>query len=248
MRITYFSDVHLEFGNCRFPRHNGDIVVAAGDIAPGVNAIPWLMQSKDIPVVYVAGNHEFYGGDSCSTLALIRKSSENSSMVHFLERNSFEYEGVRFLGATLWPGFNHGDRVVMHRLENKMNDFVYIRCGYRKIRAQDMLRSHYSCLTWLIDQLATKFDGPTVVVTHYAPSMESWHLAQTDQKRHAYCSDIEYLASRYDIDLWIHGHTHTRRRYTIGNNTVVACNARGYYGVETDKVGLIPETIEVGAN
>ncbi len=247
MRITYFSDVHLEFGSCLFPEHDGDIVVAAGDIAPGVNALPWLMQSNDIPVVYVAGNHEFYGCDSSSALALLRSKSKDSNVINFLDRDIFEYQGVRFLGTTLWAGFNHGDRVAMHNLENQMNDFAYIKCGYRKMRAQDMLRSHQASLIWLIDQLEIKFDGPTVVVTHYAPSMKSWHLEQTDQRRHAYCSDLDYLASRYDIDLWIHGHTHVRRQYTIGNNTVVACNARGYYGVETDKVGLVPETIEITA-
>ena len=245
MQITYFSDVHLEFGRCSFPEHNGDIVVAAGDIAPGSNALPWLLQSENVPVVYVAGNHEFYGEDSGKTINLLRAKSEGSEIIHFLEKDCFEYRGVRFLGTTLWADFDNGNPEVMRLLEQQMSDFSYIRCGERKLRARDVMHTHFSSLHWLIEQLETKYHGPTVVVTHHAPSMKSWHLEAEDKRRHGYCSELDFMAARYDIDLWIHGHTHTRHEYKMGNDTTVACNARGYYGLEKANVDIDITSIQL---
>lgn len=246
MQITYFSDVHLEFGRSEFPRHDGDIVVAAGDIAPGCNAVPWLEQSGDIPVVYVAGNHEFYGEDASATTALLRRRSHAAGTVHFLEKNRFEYMGVRFLGTTLWASFNRGDASLMRHLERRMSDFSYIRCGQRKLRAHDVLHAHHASLSWLMEQLETKFAGPTVVVTHHAPSMRSWHRESDDKRRHAYCSDLEFVARRYSIDLWIHGHTHTKCKYRLGNTTVV-CNASvsGNPGMRADNATTSANSIRI---
>ena len=246
MRIAYFSDVHLEFGSCPFPEHGADIVVAAGDIAPGNNALPWLAQAKDIPIIYIAGNHEYYGNDITATLSDLRFRSAEMESIHFLEKDVFEYQGTRFLGTTLWSDLDYGDPETMCLLEEQMNDFSYIRCGYRKMTAQDMLHMHVSSLYWLINQLETTYPGPTVVVTHHAPSMKSWHLDTSESRRHGYCSNLDYLVSRYAIDLWLHGHTHTRREYPLGENTRVGCNARGYYGLDTKEMTLQPEIVTIG--
>ncbi len=59
MRINYFSDIHLEFGGLDAPDNDADIVIAAGDIGIYKQGVDWL-KSLNKPVIYVAGNHEFY--------------------------------------------------------------------------------------------------------------------------------------------------------------------------------------------
>ena len=43
-----------------------------------------------------------------------------------------------------------------------------------------------------------------------------------------FASDLSDVLEKYDIDLWIHGHTHWTFDYTIFDTRVV-CNPYGYY-------------------
>ncbi len=237
MRVQYFSDIHLEFGQCVFPHAKADIIVAAGDIAPGIHALPWLAQS-DVPIIYIAGNHEYYGGDLSYTLAELRQQSPNHK-VHFLERDSFEFQGIRFLGATLWTDFNSGEPSVMRGLHPLMNDFCYIRTGGQKTHPLDFLRLHSASLAWLINELEKDYQGKTVVATHHAPSFDSWHKNADDPRIFGYCSALDELNKRYEIDAWIHGHIHAPCNYRK-HNTPILCNPRGYHGIENydSMVGL----------
>jgi predicted phosphodiesterase len=62
LRIHLLSDLHLEFATMRYQSPECDVVVLAGDIATGVAGVMWAAETfKGVPVVYVAGNHEFYG-------------------------------------------------------------------------------------------------------------------------------------------------------------------------------------------
>ena len=62
MKIQFFSDIHLEFGEFDIPATDADVIVAAGDIGVGLQGIEWLKRFNR-PTIYVAGNHEYYGGD-----------------------------------------------------------------------------------------------------------------------------------------------------------------------------------------
>ena len=95
---------------------------------------------------------------------------------------------------------------------------------------------------FITEELAKPFDGPTVVVTHHAPS---W-LSVPDKFREAsaaYASRLEDLILDHEPLLWIHGHTHTSFDYKIGKTRIV-CNPRGYHGFELNpdfEVNLIVE-------
>lgn len=63
MKIRILSDLHLEFQQWSPPKAAADIIVLAGDIDLGIHGVEWGRQSfPSSPVVYVPGNHEFYGG------------------------------------------------------------------------------------------------------------------------------------------------------------------------------------------
>ncbi len=242
MQIRVFSDVHLEFGDCFLPM-GGDVIVAAGDISPGTRGVDWLGQS-DVPVIYVAGNHEYYGGDFSDTQRDIRRRAENYRNLHFLECSSVVLGGVRFLGTTLWTSFEKLNPRERSLVRAQVNDYFCIYKDGRYLQPDDTEAIHHSSLAWLRGELERGFDGRTVVVSHHAPSMQSWHHSPLDVARYAYCNELEELTKTFPLDLWIHGHTHATQNYRL-HNTQVLCNPRGYYMRETMKKELADCLVEV---
>jgi len=235
MKIQYFSDVHLEFGPAPVPAILGDVIVAAGDIGVGTEGLEWLARF-DAPVVYVAGNHEFYEHDIDETREAIRARARELG-IHYLENETVEFAGVRFVGATLWADFEEGTAPIYADAHEFMNDFNLISKGERAFSAADARALSETSQRWLSETLADPGDAPfarTVVVTHHAPLPESWDERRNDIYRPAYCNRLDDLVSRHDIAAWIHGHVHTRFDYQR-HGTRIVCNPRGYVGY-----GLVP--------
>ncbi len=209
------------------PDNDADIIVAAGDIGIGAQGLDWL-KALNKPVIYVAGNHEFYTREYQQTLQAIRKQCAASN-VHFLENDSFIFQGVRFLGCTLWADlFVEGDKKA-EALGRTLNDFRKIRFDQKTFDAVEFSQLHQSSKTWLEQQLAQPFSGKTVVVTHHAPSMWSWNDAAHALKKLAYCNELKPLLHEYEIAVWFHGHIHSPADYRIAGARIL-CNPRGYFG------------------
>ena len=84
------------------------------------------------------------------------------------------------------------------------------------------------CQDWLTQALAQPFDGPTVVVTHFAPSLRSADPRYGLTPGTAgFCNALDGWLER--ADLWLHGHLHCAHDYRIGRCRVVA-NPLGYAG------------------
>lgn len=229
MKIQYFSDMHLEFGEAEARASAADVVVAAGDIAVGAAAVEWLRRSGK-PTIYVAGNHEFYGGDVDEVRAAIAAACAGTT-VHYLERGRLVLDGVRFLGATLWTNFDGGDPRLMATLREHMNDYQQIRLRGRPLTPQDLFDDNTATRAWLLGELARPHPGPTVVVSHHAPFPASWRAPANSVFRAAYCNDLAALVAGHAIDLWVHGHVHACADYHVGGLHVV-CNPRGYEGYQ----------------
>jgi hypothetical protein len=126
------------------------------------------------PVIYVPGNHEFYGYDIDLTAELEAAAPENITV---LSDDVLVLDGVRFLGSTLWTDFKlHGEGeawLARERARRSMNDFVRIRNGGHRFRPEDSVVLHEASRTWLVRQLEQPFDGPTVVITHHLPALKS---------------------------------------------------------------------------
>ena len=227
MRINYFSDIHLEFGLLEAPDNDADIIVAAGDIGIGAQGLDWL-KALNKPVIYVAGNHEFYTQEYQQMLQAIRKQCAGSN-VHFLENDCFIFQGVRFLGCTLWADlFVEGDKKA-EALGKTLNDFRKIKFDQKTFDAVDFSQLHQRSKAWLEQQLKQPFSGKTVVVTHHAPSMWSWNDAAHALKKLAYCNELKPLLHEYEIAVWFHGHIHSPADYRIAGARIL-CNPRGYFG------------------
>lgn len=242
IKLAIYSDVHLEFGEPWEPADmDFDVLVLAGDIHVGTKGFRLFRGWMDRWMLYVAGNHEFYGQNLPATIRELHGLGAEGERVgsFFLEKSSVILDGVRFLGTTLWTDFElfGADRQAeaMAAAEKVMTDYrkiVAIKDGPTKVMLapQDTLRFHERAREWLTRELAKPFDGKTVVVTHHAPSLQSIAPRfRTDLATAAYASNLESLIEDHQPALWIHGHTHVACDYRIGATRVVA-NPKGYPG------------------
>jgi Icc-related predicted phosphoesterase len=231
MKVHILSDLHIEFENFALPETDSDVVILAGDTSLGTRGVDWVMKNTvKNPVIYLAGNHEFYKHAYPKLLNdLIEKT--NQSNVHFLENQSITIGDIRILGCTLWTDFllYNSLEYSMYRASQTMNDYKLIRKSpaFSRLRPQDTALIHAKSVNWLKNELSG-FSGKTVVVTHHAPSLKSVPKAFYGHDINpCYCSDLENLIREFQPELWIHGHIHTPCDYFIGKTHVI-CNPKGY--------------------
>jgi len=258
MKIHLISDIHNEIQSVNTPMPvDTDVVVLAGDIHAGVEGVDWAQNNygTDVPIVYVAGNHEFYQHD----LSLVKEITEAAAgtNVHFLDNGSTVIDGVRFIGSTLWTSFNDwSDQKTINFLHDNMNDYGRIKGVFffdedknRMVEAQKFdpalteklfaenhfrLRPvmtyllHKEAMRYLEKSVEEEFDGKTVLLTHHAPSYKSVgddKLAYED----GYATSLEYFICKHkaSIDVWFHGHLHKPVHYWIDGVPIVS-NPRDY--------------------
>jgi Icc-related predicted phosphoesterase len=232
MRVHILSDLHLEFAPFQPNNVDSDVVVLAGDVHTGKNGIKWILKAfPERAVIYVLGNHEFYGQKIPKLISEIKEVAQGTN-VRVLENDSVEIGDVAFLGATLWTDFRlNGDLVLSEvAAQTGMTDFRRIRVtpSYRRFRPRDARWLHAQSLEWLAQQVEKARGRKIVVVTHHAPSPQSVTSGfQRDQLNPAYASNIEPFIAACGAALWIHGHIHHRADFTVGGTRIVA-NPRGY--------------------
>lgn len=211
MRAWILSDLHGE----TVPIPTGaDIALIAGDVCND----GWLLEIADrMPIVFVAGNHEFYGFDVPRRLEQLR----DMTGVALLENDEYQqgFGEPLIAGATLWTDFNGGDPVAMDIAHRGMNDYRYIE----DFTPDDALKMHHESLDYLRNSNAD------VIVTHHAPHSGSVHSRYKGQLlNYAFFSDV---LETFDNPprLWVHGHCHDNFSYRVGKTTVI-CNPHGYPG------------------
>ena len=233
MKLNILSDLHLRQDGLAPPGTDADVVILAGDIARPAQAIAWA-NALSKPVLYVAGNHEFYGASIDGTLATLRALCAGTN-VRFLDDEVVELHGVRFVGSTLWTDFllqgvAQRERA-MQEGQRALRDFSLIRLRENDESAftpADSAARFAAHSDFVARVLATPFAGPTVVITHHAPSTRSIHPRFGDSPLNAcFISRLEHLMDGARVQLWVHGHTHDSFDYTV-NGTRVVCNPRGY--------------------
>lgn len=236
MKFQLASDLHLEHLARQFPgetlirpARQADVLVLAGDIANASEAVP-LFADWPVPVLYVLGNHEAYGGCIESVIDELRTTSRGTA-VRFMERDIVDYGGVRFLGCTLWTDYrlrsNRTQRALMENASLRINDHRLIRMrNGEAFSPEHALRDHEVSRAWLERELATAYDGKTVVVTHHGPHPLSVHPRYAgDPTNAAFVSDLTGLLQKANV--WVHGHVHDSFDYKVAGCRVVA-NPRGY--------------------
>jgi predicted phosphodiesterase len=261
MRLLIMSDLHLEFEwpdtlKLSLPHEDQyDAVVLAGDIDSQTRGIEWAAENFRKHVVYVPGNHEFYGTHQRDLRRELHKIASQSPHVHLLDDATFVLADpdtncvrrVRFVGATLWTNFKlFGGSLAqfgrqMNEAKHAMLDFELIGRGSGlAFRPADSIELFNASVSYIGDELRNPFDGATVVVTHHLPSMKSVvDRYRNDLLSAAFASHLDRYVEQ--ADLWVHGHTHDRLDYWLGKCRVV-CHPRGYPSEQCEPyAGLIVE-------
>lgn len=250
MHIHVISDLHQEFGEIDVPTVDCDCVIVAGDVSTKRAGLQWLRyRFRDVPVIYVCGNHEYYGEKLPRLTEKLREEAKGTN-IHFLENDSVTIDGVHIFGCTLWTDMElYGDWLVGATEANtRMNDYKRVRNSarqYRKLSAGDTRQIHLASLEAMREFFISHDPSNSVVVTHHAPSIRS-----LPERRHteliscAYASHLDEFVLTHQPQLWIHGHIHHNNDYFIGNTRVVA-NPRAY--PDQPNEGFVPDlTVRIG--
>ena len=239
MRLQILSDLHIDVvGGFRpVPAPDVDAVIVAGDVQEGVTRGLQFLRlhiPAPIPILFVLGNHEFYGHFIVEErLAAVEAARDND--ITLLDDAAAVIGGVRFVGATLWTDFclngELAQEIDMAIARDRMND--YRRIGLQKRPWQRFtpfasVPIHRRSRIFVEQTLSEPFDGPTVVVTHHAPHPASIHRRyERAAINPAYVSDLTAVIERFQPALWVHGHVHDSFDYQVAA-TRIFCNPRGY--------------------
>jgi predicted phosphohydrolase len=254
MKIGLVSDLHLDIsGFMDMP--GGDILLLAGDICESkvyrneyhqtkiLNRIPGAFPCQDFfefasskykKVFMVMGNHEHYHGKYWKTKTELESMLPDN--VTLLENQCEVYEGVLFVGATLWTDMNKSDPLTLASMATYMNDYRVITYhypqynSYHKIRPMDTVKMHFESKRYIEEKVKEHLNKPVVVITHMGPT----YMSVNEKFKHdpvsngAYVSDLSNLIlDNPNIKVWVHGHVHNPVDYMVGD-TRVLCNPRGY--------------------
>lgn len=239
MKIFYASDIHSEF--VRYPElprfgDDADVIVLAGDIGVGAQAMSYVNAvATDYPqanIIWVAGNHEFYGGEIDTRLDEFRRFAQSQSRVHFLENSKIDIEGVRFLGCTLWTDFSGMGEAAARDCKQlgwlRLADGSSIRHGNRSLQCDDVARRFRDSYHWLDVELGRCDPARTVVITHFPPCNEARHgKIPVDYLSAYFQADAKALINRHQVSFWIYGHNHWSDQLPFGNTRLLS-NQFGY--------------------
>ncbi len=240
MRIQLFSDLHLErdpaFVPAIFP--DTDVVILAGDIGgyqcgsrlqtDDFGLARFSPLAPDFPcatVLYVPGNHEFDALEYTDAYARLRQTSERLGIT-WLERETVVVDGVRFVGTTLWSDFDAlAAREAAPTKQLQQREKAFRTANYylnknttlqdgQPVLAEAIRAMALDCQAWLRAALATPFDGKTVAVTHFAPSLRSADPRYGLTAGTAgFCNALDDLFPLAQV--WVHGHLHCFNDYVV---------------------------------
>lgn len=215
MKIAILSDLHLDsYENSEEVRNSiyesikenkVDWILNAGDMYSSYK--PFELEDNEI---YVPGNHDYYFSDKHPIEDGIRYHALNDEWV--------------CLSVTLWTELSK-DGLVGYK--DWMND---CRCitGWKPLINNEV---HHAQLRQLKDTLELIGDKKVIIMTHHSPSFKSVSPRFFGHPMNsAFHNNLDgFIKDNPNIKYWVHGHTHARLDYNIGETRVI-CNPLGYSG------------------
>jgi DNA repair exonuclease SbcCD nuclease subunit len=240
MKIQLLSDLHLESEVFEpEPQAGAELLVLAGDIDSSWQGYE-RFAGWPVPVLVIAGNHEFDGRDLVPAWPALREHCSRYGLT-LLERESVVVDAqngarLRFVGSVRWCDFDAFGPSGRERALRAGAYFQRVMAATRNglpfdaaaVRAEGL-----ACRAWLAAALAEPAQGRwdrTVAITHFAPSLRSVDPRYGAMPSTAsFCNADDELLPR--ATLWLHGHLHCRHDYRVahrdGLSTRVVSQARG---------------------
>lgn len=223
MKIQLISDTHGHL-NRFVPHQAADLIIHAGDFTVHHDKdcqhiwqfIDRCKQHRK-PYVLVLGNHDYYGHQLGLDLPHLLKAQG----VNVLYRGDvFEFEGVRFIGDTLWTDFDlygaPSDTDWWLYYQN-IPDFAFIQ----KVSHEQMIEEHLKAVEFFEQHRHQK---DVFVISHFPP------CAQLLDQRFANSALNPYFINNLSVqgfEYWACGHTHRTHR-TVVDGCHLYINASGY--------------------
>lgn len=229
MLLHILSDVHLEHYQypsaikkleelC--PTEVADVLVLAGDIFSLKSGSMWAyfdeFKKWAVDVVFVPGNHEYYGMSFREAKARLQTLyADEGIRVLGPEFPVFEAKGFKFVGTTLWYPDNPSVRVCL----SNWTDAAYIGGFMHHWPSLQLKEREY---------LWENVDDKTVVVTHMLPTFRAispmWEGFSSNPM---FVSPMDELITEKRPPLWVHGHSHEVIDLTIEGTRLIR-NVIGY--------------------
>lgn len=205
--VQVCSDIHLERDDIsdisKIITPDAEILVLAGDIGNPMKSIynNFLnYYSKLFNIIFIiTGNHEYYGNSMIETNKKIEEICDLYDNIHFLNNKTFKYEGILFIGTTLWSLIPE-DYTVYNQLSS-MNDFKLIK--------EFTLEEYRKLFINNVKFIKNNLEENSIIITHHAPSMKC--VAEEykyDKVNCCFASDLDELFMNNKVIGWIYGHTH----------------------------------------
>lgn len=225
LKLQIASDLHCEFQKDRgtkFISHlyeaDVDALIVAGDLCTMRGFYPTFKLLSELyeHILYVPGNHEYYGASPEEVHDELKAVVKDFPTVHCLQNSVCEIKGQRFYGGTLWFPDLPDNPLFKHFLSDfaMIDDFepwVY--------RENDHFRLAYK---------EAKITSKDIIISHHMPSPKSTpDYFKGSELNRFFVSDEENLISMTQPKLWVHGHTHSSMDYKLGD-TRILCNPFGY--------------------
>ncbi len=252
MKIITYSDLHLEFGTEFLPPadSDADVMILAGDIITFGDYSPLerFLVRWNKPVLFVAGNHEFYTRSNMQTEAERFKGwlGKKFPNVTFLEDEAITLEGVHFFGGTMWTDFSGGNAKAMLEARAQMNDYRLIQQNDGvTLTPEYTVELHTAFAEKLAAWFAEPLPGARVVITHHAPVVNPNTKYGGSLLMPAFNSlDMIEVIDTHQPALWVYGHTHECDDHHIGSTRIISNQlgypnrAGGYECIGFDPAGL----------
>ncbi len=232
MVVQYASDLHLEQpSNLSFLEKNplrpvADILILAGDILPlkdisGYGSFLDRLSAGWEKVIWVPGNHEFYGLDLADFESSFKKNLRSN--VHLVHNKRIELRDIQFICTTLWSDITgHEDDMV-----RDYQDFDTIMYGGKKLSAPRYMQLHQDSLNFLDD--TQDVDGQKIVVTHHLPTLVDYPPQYAGSKINSgFATDLSSQIAKIKADYWVYGHHHSNGKVHKQGNTHFVSNQLGY--------------------
>jgi predicted phosphohydrolase len=249
MDFQVVSDLHLDTRggfdapDHAFPQRKAPILVLAGDLASAMDPDYEDMLAKVAEpfdmVLYVPGNHEYYGSE-VSVERMDERIEEicySVGNVVYLNKRRVDIKGISYIGATLWTNCPNDS--------SPMNDFSHINNGdFTPAQENRIHREHRDWLKGAIKQSKRDRCAGAVVITHHAPDTRLQRGTVSRPPEifpYYFASDMRDLTTDSYVQVWVHGHTHESYRWQMQpHGTIFASNALGY---ERENTGFSDDAI-----
>jgi DNA repair exonuclease SbcCD nuclease subunit len=179
-------------------------------------------------VIYIPGNHEYYGGDIPYVDDAYRNALDMMDNIHFVKNELIYFDEYLLYGGVMWTNI---DPIQEIPIMDWINDFNQTKVNGQPLTCNHLREFHKDFMDALDKvRYTNKNFGhhiPFVVASHFLPHENSVHPTYKDEPTNSYfCAGFGQEQFR-NVDYWLHGHTHKSMQYEV-YGTDVYCNPFGY--------------------